>query len=504
MRGAADPALTFEGVGKRFFGVPAVQDVSFALRKGRLLGLVGENGAGKSTLMNLLGGVLPLDAGKMTMGGRPYAPKSPRDATRAGIGFIHQELNLFTNLTVAENLFIGRYPRLLGLPLLDGRRMHREASAALAEVGLDVSPSTRVDALSPGERQLVEIAKALAADARVLIFDEPTTSLTDRETERLFRTLAGLRTKGTSMIYISHILGDVLRLADEILVLRDGRVVGGGPKAEFTVPRMISSMVGRDIAQLYPPRVHVPTGERLLEVRGLSQPGVLHDVSLTLHRGEVLGLYGLMGSGRTELARTLFGLEPYAAGEVRLAGAKLGALTPRGAVGLGAAFVTEDRRAEGLLMDAPIADNLNLVALSLAPSLFRGVSGARVRERAQSLSAALKIKASSLAQPVKTLSGGNQQKTVLGKWIATAPKLFLFDEPTRGVDVGAKLEVYTLIHELARGGAGVLFISSELEELMGVCDALLVMSYGEIIGRFERPEFDRERILAAAFREAAA
>jgi len=500
-----EPVLAFKGVSKRFFGVPAVQDVSFGLAKGRVLGLVGENGAGKSTLMNLLGGVLPLDEGQMVLEGRPYAPKSPRDATRAGVAFIHQELNLFTNLTVAENLFVDRYPRLLGLPFLDGRRMHREARAALRAIGLDMAPGTRVDDLSPGERQLVEIAKALTADARIIILDEPTTSLTDRETERLFRTLRDLRARGTSLIYISHILGDVLSLADEIVVLRDGKVVGGGPKGDFTASRMISLMVGRDIAQLYPPRQREGVGERLLEVRGVSQPGVLHEVSLTLHKGEVLGVYGLMGSGRTELARTLFGLEPYARGHILLDGVPVGRLTPRRAVDLGMAFVTEDRRAEGLLMNASVADNLSLVTVSSAASPFQPVHRGRVKESVREVSASLKIKAGDpFTQPVKTLSGGNQQKTVLGKWVASKPKLFLLDEPTRGVDVGAKYEVYTIVRKLAVDGAGVLFISSELEELMGVCDAILVMSYGEVVGRFERGEFDRERILAAAFREAVA
>ena len=501
------PILSFEHVSKSFFGVRAVDDVSLTLKKGHLLGLVGENGAGKSTLMNMLGGVLTTDEGAISVNGAPYAPKTPRDAAKAGIAFIHQELNLFTNLTLAENLFVNAYPRRFGL--LDRRGMARRAKEALARVGLDTPPSTRLEDLSPGERQLVEIAKALIAEATVIIFDEPTTSLTERETERLFGILQELKRGGTSVIYISHILGDVLRLADEVAVLRDGRLIEQNARAAFTPARMISLMVGRDLNALYPPRTHKFEGEKtkgetLLEVAHLSQPGIVHDVTFKLHRGEVLGLYGLMGSGRSELARILFGLDTFAAGEVRLRGEALARVGPRASISKGLAFVTEDRRAEGLMMPASVADNLSLVTVADHAGALGLLDGEKMRHRVADIGGALHIKTQGdYKQPVKTLSGGNQQKTVIGKWVASKPSVFILDEPTRGVDVGAKLEVYSIVQDLAAQGAGVLFISSELEELIGVCDALLVMRNGEIVRRFELDGFDRERILAAAFGEAA-
>ena len=501
------PILSFEHVSKSFFGVKAVDDVSLTLLKGRLLGLVGENGAGKSTLMNMLGGVLSADEGAISVNGAPYAPKTPRDAAKAGIAFIHQELNLFTNLTLAENLFINAYPRRFGL--LDRSSMARRAKEALAQVGLETSPNTRLEDLSPGERQLVEIAKALIAEATIIIFDEPTTSLTERETERLFGILQELKRGGTSIIYISHILGDVLRLADDVAVLRDGQLIEQNTRDAFTPARMISLMVGRDLSALYPPRTHKfegekATGETLLEVNGLSQPGIVHDITFKLHRGEVLGLYGLMGSGRSELARVLFGLDSFDSGEVKLRGEALAKVGPRASIRKGLAFVTEDRRAEGLLMPASVADNLSLVTVAEHAGALGLLDGKKLRHRAADIGGALHIKTQGdYKQPVKTLSGGNQQKTVLGKWVASKPSVFILDEPTRGVDVGAKFEVYAIVQDLTAKGAGVLFISSELEELIGVCDAILVMRNGEIVRRFELGDFDREHVLAAAFGEAA-
>ena len=496
------PILSLEHVSKSFFGVKAVDDVSLSLKRGQLLGLVGENGAGKSTLMNMLGGVLPVDEGEIKLNGVPYVPKTPRDASQAGIAFIHQELNLFTNLTLAENLFVNGYPRRFGL--LDRRGMGARAKEALAQVGLDTPPSTRLEDLSPGERQLVEIAKALIAEATIIIFDEPTTSLTERETERLFGILQDLKKSGTSVIYISHILGDVLRLADEIAVLRDGRLIEQNARAAFTPARMISLMVGRDLNALYPPRSHEVKEEVLLEVNGLSQPGIVYDITFKLHRGEVLGLYGLMGSGRSELARILFGLDSFESGDIKLSGVATQQLNPRAAIHKGLAFVTEDRRAEGLMMPASVADNLSLVTVAEYAGPLGLLDGKKMRRRVKEIGSTLHIKTQAdFKQPVKTLSGGNQQKTVIGKWVASRPSVFILDEPTRGVDVGAKFEVYGIVQDLAAEGAGVLFISSELEELIGVCDALLVMRNGEIVRRFDPEQFDREHILAAAFGEAA-
>ena len=494
--------LSFENVSKSFFGVKAVDDVSFDLEAGQLLGLVGENGAGKSTLMNLLGGVLQPDEGRIELAGEPYTPKSPRDARTAGIAFIHQELNLFTNLSIAENLFIDNYPRVAGLPILNGRAMQKRAKQALEAVALDVPSSARVDTLTPGERQLVEIAKAVGAEARIIIFDEPTTSLTSRETERLFKMLEQLKKGGTTLIYISHILSDVRKLADDIMVMRDGVLVEKSDAAAFNTRRMISLMVGRDIEQLYPAKGERAVGEKVLEVEGLSQSGVIHDVAFDLRAGEVLGLFGLMGAGRSELARILFGLDPFERGKLRIGNRDVGKLSPREAIDLGLAFVTEDRREEGLMMNASIAENMSLVTVGdFAKGPLGLLDKARLKERVKSVGDDLKLKTAGYEQPVKTLSGGNQQKVVLGKWLGAKPRVFIIDEPTRGVDVGAKYEVYTLVHALARDGAGILFISSELEELLGVCDRLLVMRNGELVAAFGREDFDQERVLAAAFGE---
>ncbi len=492
--------LSLEGLGKSWFGVPAVTDLTLDVAEGRLLGLIGQNGAGKSTLMNMIGGVVQPSTGAMRWQGEVYRPQTAGDAARTGIAFIHQELNLFTNLSVAENLYIDGFPRRFGL--IDWPRIRTRSAEILRRLALDIAPDTPVGRLSPGERQLVEIAKALHNDARLIIFDEPTTSLTPRETARLFDTIAALRAEGRTIIYISHILGDVQRLADDIGVLRDGRLVDSGPVADFPVQRMIRSMIGRDLSGLFPPRSATPGSATVLQTQGLTQPGVLQDVSLTVHAGEVVGLFGLMGAGRSELARILFGLDPVATGTITLNDVP----APKGIaarIAAGMAFVTENRRDEGLMMEAPIADNLALVSLR---GFGRGplalVDTDAVTARTEAARSDLTIKAGDIrTQPVKSLSGGNQQKVVIGKWQMTAPRLFMLDEPTRGVDVGAKFEIYTLIDRLAADGSGILMISSELDELLGMADRIVVMNRGEVMGEMSRPDFDRERILSLAFRE---
>lgn len=499
----SDAILTFDHIEKSFFGVRVLKDISLSVPRGKVLGLVGENGAGKSTLMNLMGGVHAPDGGQMLLNGAPYAPRTPSDANDAGIAFIHQELNLFTNLSIAENIFIDGLPRLRWLPVLNRSHMRARTKQFLDAVELHVSPDTLVEKLSPGERQLAEIAKALSFDARIIIFDEPTTSLTARETERLFRLIERLRSDGASIVYISHILPDVMRLADEIAVLRDGELVAHGAKEEFTINRMIALMVGRAIEQLYPPRRTAPTTTPVLEVQGVSQQGIVEEITFTLHKGEILGVFGLMGSGRSELARILFGLDEHARGEIRVAGKLYTQPSARRSIDAGMAFVTENRRDEGLLMDISIADNIGLVALPhYAAATATAVDENRYYKEIADVATSLSIKSGDLRQQaVKTLSGGNQQKAVIGKWLLDKPAVLIIDEPTRGVDVGAKYEIYSIINDLAAQGTGILFISSELEELMGVCDRMLVMSNGEIQATFSRAEFDKERILRAAFRE---
>ncbi len=519
-----EPAVSFAGIEKSFFGVKVLKGVSFTVGAASITGLVGENGAGKSTLMNLLGGNLEPDAGELRIHGQPYAPADPNDARAAGIAFVHQELNLFPNLSIAENLFLTDFPTVFrgssnstsrqprttsneqrtrpGLPWIDRRVLRASAAALLKQVGLDHPPDTLVEQLSAGERQLVEIARALGANARVLILDEPTTSLSTRECERLFTLMQQLRGRGLTLIYISHALGDVLRLCDELLVLRDGAVVGGGAAPQFTHDRLVSLLVGRQLNQLYPERSrreHPADSRRLLEIRSVCQPGVVRDIAFTLAPGEVLGISGLMGAGRSELARIVFGLDPHSSGEILLEGKPL-AGTPRRRIRHGLAFLTEDRRQEGLCMEAAIADNLALVTLAQhARTPARWLDFGGMRSAISRMREALRLSPSARdTQPVRTLSGGNQQKVVLGKWLLAEPKVFILDEPTRGIDVGAKFEIYQLIHQLADRGAGVLVISSEIEELIGICDRIFVMRQGEITGEFPREEFDREKILAAA------
>jgi ribose transport system ATP-binding protein len=500
----SDPILTLDSVSKSFFGVHAIRDVGLIVGRGRILGLIGQNGAGKSTLMNLIGGVIRPDAGTMRFESGVFAPEGPADASRHGIAFIHQELNLFTNLSIAENIFLGDFPsrRVGPLTVIDRAALHERTRSLLAEVNLDLPPDTPVERLSPGERQLVEVAKALQLDARLIIFDEPTTSLTTRETARLFDLIGRLRDSGKSMIYVSHALGDVQKLADDIAVLRDGELVAAEPKGALDVGRMITLMVGRALDQLYPPPRPQSPGEPLLSARNLTAAGIIENISFSLRAGEVVGLFGLMGSGRTELARILFGLDPLDSGEISVGVELVASPSARGSISKGLALITENRRDEGLMMSMAISDNLGLVALprfSAAPLQF--IQQARLLDAVGRMADILRIKAVSLAQPANSLSGGNQQKVVIGKWLMSKPSIFIMDEPTRGIDVAAKFEIYSIIDRLAHDGGGVLFISSELEELMAMCDRLLVMSKGEIVGEFARDAFDSKRILRSAFRE---
>ena len=490
---------------KSFFGITAVNQVSIQVNAGQILGLIGQNGAGKSTLMNLIGGVHHPDSGSMTFGEVAYQPRNPSDAGDSGIGFIHQELNLFTNLTVAENIFIDHLPsRGFGpFRVVNRRFMRDETQRILETVGLDIAPDTGVAQMSPGERQLVEIARAIYFDARLIIFDEPTTSLTNRETERLFEIMYQLRDEGKAIIYISHILKDIKSVADSIAVMRDGVLMEQSEESSFDIDRMISLMVGRRLEQLYPPKTSEPQTETMLDVEHVSAKGIVKDINLKLHRGEVVGLFGLMGSGRTELARIIFGLDDYDSGSINVLGKNQQLTTVRRSIRNRMAFVTENRREEGLLMNISIADNTALVRLpDFADRLTQVVNEAQKSRAAQRATQALQVKSGDIeTQSVKELSGGNQQKVVIAKWVLNEPTIFLMDEPTRGVDVGAKYEIYSIIDRLAATGSGVLFISSEIEELIGMCDRIVVMSRGEVTQEFARSEFNEENILRAAFRQ---
>jgi ribose transport system ATP-binding protein len=495
--------LALEGIRKSFFGVEVLHGVSFTAESGRVLGLIGENGSGKSTAMNIVGGVHQPDGGSMQFDGKPYAPGGPRDARASGIAFIHQELNLFENLSIEENIFIGGFPRLHAyLPFMSRRQISRRTRELLDMVELAYAPGTPLGHLSQGERQLVEITKALNTDARLIIFDEPTTSLTSREVERLFAIIGRLKARGIAVVYISHILGEVLRLCDEIMVLRDGALVGNGLRDQMSIERMISLMVGRSIDQLFPPRPDRVERGPLLTVRGLTQPGMIKNVSFRVEAGEIVGLAGLMGSGRSETARILFGLDPHKSGSIELLGQTLDRATPGRCMDLGMAFLTEDRRAEGLLMSAPILSSIELTNLDRhAESHIGWIRQDTLLREADRMARKVQLSTLDIVNTLsRNLSGGNQQKVVLAKWLMRAPKLFILDEPTRGVDVGAKYEIYKIINQLVETGAGVLLISSEMEELIGMCDRILVMSNGEISGEFSRHGFNQERILEAAMR----
>lgn len=491
------PLLELHDVTKSFAGVRVLLPLDLVLRPGHALGLVGENGAGKSTLIHLLGGSLQPESGRMLLDGQLYAPKNPKEAGEAGIAVVHQELNLFPNLTLLENLFLTHFPRR-------GPWIHRSAARERARewldrVGLDISPDTPVERLTAGERQLVEIARALGQKARLLILDEPTTSLTQPECQRLFNQLRRLRHEGVSWIFISHALQDVLDLTDDLMVLRDGQKVAFGPTASFTLDHVVSAMVGRRLDQLFPQRSGTPSGELLMDVRDLEEPGILQPTHFQLRRGEVLGVAGLMGAGRTEMARLLFGLDPARSGEVRLLGKRITG-GPRQRIRSGLAFLTESRRDDGLCLEASVEANLESVGLeSYSTSPTGWLRQTHLKGALEALRASVQLQSRvQWDQPVKTLSGGNQQKIALGKWLLNPPRVLLLDEPTRGVDVGARRDIYELLLNLADQGLGILWISSELEELIGVCDRILVMHRGRIHAEFDRPEFDQERILQAA------
>jgi ribose transport system ATP-binding protein len=490
------PLVEVRGIGKRFPGVRALDDVSLAVHSGEVLAIIGENGAGKSTLLKILAGVQPPDAGSLLVDGKPVRFRGVEDALGLGIALIHQELNLADNLDLAGNIFLGREPTQAGL--LDLARMHREAAGWLGLVGLDLDPATPLSRLPIGRQQLVEIAKALSTKARLLIMDEPTSSLSARETETLFRVVKDLRSRGVSVIWISHRLGEVKELADRVVVLRDGRNAGEiAERAEIEHERMIRMMVGRDIDRLARRPSH-PPGEVVLAARDLRSPAhPNHAVSFDVRAGEIVGIAGLVGAGRTELLTTLFGITPAVAGSIAVAGRQVTPRSPIEAIAAGMALVPEDRKEQGLVLEMAVRENMSLVALW--PESRAGFIDAGAERRlAAEMIPALAIKTPGDRQAVQFLSGGNQQKVVLAKWLAMKPKLLLLDEPTRGIDVGAKAEIYDLVHRLAGAGLAVLFVSSEMEEILSLADRALVMHEGRLAGGLSREELSEENVMRLA------
>lgn len=490
------PLLQLRQISKRFPGVRALNSVDLTLHEGEVLAVVGENGAGKSTLMKILAGVQRPDSGQILVDGKSVLIDSVGAAIDNGISLIHQELNLADNLEVGANIFLGREPRRLGL--ISRRRLNAAARQLLDRVGLDVAPTTALRALTIGRQQMVEIAKALSVNARILIMDEPTSSLSARETQQLFRVVKGLRAKRVSVIYISHRLGEVKELADRVLVLRDGENAGQLSREEISHDNMVRLMVGRDVSQFYARRRH-EIGSVLLDVDGLVSPTwPRHPLSFSIREGEIVGLAGLIGAGRTEMLRTLFGIDRPLGGTVRVAGRVVRLESPRQAIDAGLALVPEDRKQHGLVCEMGVRPNIGLAGLRRNRCAF-GLLNAKVERRdAYEWIKTLNIKPPHAEQTVQFLSGGNQQKVVLGKWLALRPRILLLDEPTRGIDVGGKHEIYRLMENLAERGVAILFVSSEMEEILGMSDRVLVMHEGRITGQLPRERLSEEAVMQLA------
>ncbi|CAD6557493.1 sugar ABC transporter ATP-binding protein [Paraburkholderia sabiae] len=501
-RQALPAVLSVTGIGKTYVE-PVLADVSLALHAGEALALTGENGAGKSTLSKIIGGLVDPTTGTMQLEGKPYAPASRTEAEALGIRMVMQELNLLPTLSVAENLFLNRLPRN-GFGWIDRRKLREDAREAMAQVGLEaIDPDTLVGELGIGHQQMVEIARNLIGDCRVLILDEPTAMLTAREVDLLFEQIDALKSRGVALVYISHRLEELARVAERIAVLRDGKLVRVDLMSNLTSDQIVTLMVGREIGERIDLGVR-NIGTTLLKVEHMSRAPVVHDVSFEVKAGEIFGVSGLIGAGRTELMRLIYGADQKDGGTVSLAatpGAAPSAVqiaTPVDAVRHGIALITEDRKGEGLLLPQPIAANVSLG--NLRSVARHGVVDAR-RENALAKKQidAMRIRTSGPAQPVGELSGGNQQKVVIGRWLARDCKVLLFDEPTRGIDVGAKFDIYGLMGALAREGRALVVVSSDLRELMLICDRIGVMSAGRMTGVFKRDEWTQDALLAAAF-----
>jgi ABC-type sugar transport system ATPase subunit len=498
MKDNSRPILQMHGISKAYPGVQALDKVDFEVRAAEVHALVGENGAGKSTLIKILSGVISPDEGQIILYGNELSIKGPREALDAGIATISQELMLVPQLSVAENILLGRLPNGR-FDRVEWQEMRRQAKQALSTLGLDLDPDAQVGSLSVAEQQATEIARVLSRQADIIIMDEPTSALAEPEAEHLLNYVKLLRTQGKAIIFITHRLDEVFRIADRITVLRDGLKVESLAMNETTPNEVITMMVGRSVDILFT-KEEKSIGKPILEVRNLKRRGAF-DVSYTLHRGEILGLAGLMGAGRTDAMRALFGVDPFDSGEIWIAGQSISSIAPRKMIAAGLGLAPEDRKRDGLVLGMSVGDNLNLAALS---KLDRWGIRNRSRERKIAIDqfVDLSIQAPSLGTEVITLSGGNQQKVVIGKWLATEPSILILDEPTRGIDIGAKAEVYTIMQDLARQGVGIIFISSELNEIINICDRILVMCEGKIAAEFAYGEATEESIMSYATRRA--
>ncbi|PID56772.1 D-xylose ABC transporter ATP-binding protein [candidate division KSB3 bacterium] len=488
--------LRLEHIYKSFAGIHALQDVSFELIPGEVHALIGENGAGKSTLVKIITGVYQPNKGKMFFQGRHTHFHTTLSAHQHGIAAIYQDLNLFPDLNIAENIFMGHMPLSPGRKAVDWNLMYQRSEEILQHLGVDLNPRSRVLGLSIAEQQMVEIAKALSVDAKVLLMDEPTSTLTLRETEELFRITRQLKERGTAVIFISHRLEELFEIADRVSVLRDGRYIGTQKTDEITEGELIQMMVGRRLNNLFPKEAAEIT-EVVLKVENLRKEGLFRDISFELRRGEILGFAGLVGARRTEIARAVFGVEPADGGTIYIEGRDVTIQSPRDAMALGVAYLPEDRQQHGLVLPMDLTNNITLPILERFAK-HGWLNQQAERRTAQQFVQSLEVKATGLWQNARELSGGNQQKIVLGKWLATQPKILILDEPTHGIDVGTKSTIHQLMSHLAGEGMAILMISSELPEIIGMSDRILVMHEGRLTAEFQRGEASQEKIMAAA------
>ncbi len=489
--------LEMRGITKEFPGVKALDGVNLTVRAGTVHALMGENGAGKSTLMKCLFGIYAKDSGTITLDGKEVSFKSSKEALENGVAMVHQELNQALTRSVTDNLWLGRYPKVGGIMVSEGI-MRRRTQEIFEELDVHVDPRAIMSTLPVSQRQMVEIAKAVSYDSKVIVFDEPTSSLTEVEVEHLFRIINMLRSKGCGIIYISHKMEEILRISDDVTIMRDGQWVATRPAKELTMDEIIRLMVGRELTNRFPPKDNVP-GDVILEVENLSGKYTrLQEASFQLHKGEILGIAGLDGSGRTEVLENLFGAMTKGSGTIRLHGREIRNRTPRESIKNGFALLTEERRATGIFGIRDIRDNT--VISNLKNYLMGGIclSDKKMKADTDWAIQAMRIKTPSQSTQIRSLSGGNQQKVIIGRWLLTKPEVLLQDEPTRGIDVGAKYEIYQLIIELAKEGKGVIMVSSEMPELLGVCDRILVMSGGRLAGEVDAKATSQEEILTLA------
>lgn len=495
---SSESLVLMEGIDKSFPGVQALSQCRFELRPGEVHALVGENGAGKSTLMKVLAGIYAKDSGRILYRNREVEIPNPRAAQALGISMIHQELNLMPHLTVAQNIFIGREPRSKLKVFLDEKEINEKTEHLLATMHLKLDPRTKVASLTVAKQQMIEIAKALSYNSEVLIMDEPTAALTEAEIEELFRIIRQLRDKGVGIIHISHRLEELKQISDRITVMRDGRYIDTKPTREVAIDQIISMMVGRTIYESAPEIPETASSEVVLEVRQLNRANALKDISFTLKRGEILGFAGLMGAGRTEVARAIFGADRLDSGEIYIQGKKVVINSPGDAVRHSIGYLSEDRKRYGLTVGMDVETNIVLATLKKFLGLLGWVNGVKTRQIAAHYVKALSIKTPSVQQRVKNLSGGNQQKVVIAKWLTADTNILIFDEPTRGIDVGAKSEIYKLLNDLTRQGKSIIMISSELPEILRMSHRIIVMCEGRITGELSIAEATQEKIMTYA------